>query len=129
MRRGGTLKAGKKTLAKLEAMLTAKNVYFRAKGWDNGDGIMWAPCQYCGGPMTLPEAHPHHKTPRSELRKAGILDLDAPSRLLMVHPDCHGHIHGWAMGRPKNEAAALEFAFVESHPANAENGKGIERLP
>lgn len=129
MKRGGPLKAGKKTLAKREAMRFALDSYFEKFGDGDLSIEPMAPCQYTGVYIFKSQAVPHHKTPRSELRKAGFTDLDAPHRLLIVSHDAHGKIHGWSMGRPKNEAAALEFSFVESHPANAENGRVIERLP
>ena len=85
-------------------------------------------CQYCGEELGE-EKHAHHKTPRSELRKAGIPDLDAPHRLLIVHPWCHAKIHAGGMGRPKEENAAAEFRFVETSDAHAGNGKTVRGIP
>ena len=80
------------------------------------------------------EAIAHHKTPRSEMRKAGIKDLDAPHRLLIASYKSHRKIHGhgkdgFGMGRPTDEREADEFKFVETSSANAENGQIIRGLP
>ena len=124
MERGKGIGPGKKAPACAAAKLAAIKMHFDR----HADGA-GAPCQYCGRTM-LPlreEVVAHHKTPRSEMRKAGVKDLDAPYRLLIIHRyRCHKKIHGGQQGRPKEQAAADEFRFVETSPINAETG-GITR--
>ena len=97
----------------------------RIKAMKDARGLL-THCQYCGIVFAADEGkEAHHKTPRSELRKLGVKDLDAPHRLLILHHECHVLIHNAGMGRPKDELAALEFRFVETSDANAENGKVV----
>ena len=118
MKRGKRMGPGKKTTARRTAMAHAIELHF-----DRHPDSLGAPCQYCGRTMLHDQAVAHHKTPCSELRKAGVEDLDAPHRLLIIHRwGCHTRIHGGGMGRPKDETAALEFRFVETSPASAANG-------
>jgi hypothetical protein len=123
MKRGKRLGPGKKTLARKAAMASAILSYFEQFGWLDDEGYRVAPCQVSGDPMRLEEANAHHKTARSELRKAGVKDLDAPHRLLICHYRRHlRFIHKGEMGRPKELDAARRFEKVELDPANAENG-------
>lgn len=131
MKRGGPLKAGKKTLARRVAISVAVKSYFDCFGYDL-DGEWVAPCQRCGQLMV--SAVPHHKTPRSELLKAGTKNPDAPHRLLMIHDLCHRKIHGrgrdgFGMGRPVDGPEADEFKAVETSPVNAETGGIIRAFP
>jgi hypothetical protein len=91
------------------------------------------------------DAIAHHKTPRSELRKAGVKDLDAPHRLIICDKRVHvAWVHDMQMGRPKvtvhmmtecpdgkeyalvDDDANRRFAIIEASPANASNGLAVE---
>lgn len=117
---------GKKKLAKDAATVAAILSYFDRKGWLEEDGHRLAPCQITGDPMPLELAHAHHKTPRSEMRKAGIKDLDAPHRLIIVNNRLHLDFIHRGMGRPKDEDRARRFALVEHCEQNAENALVME---
>ena len=128
MKRGGPMKPGKKSKMKSFSIMSAKEAYFGEEETK--------PCQYCGQGMDRESCVMHHKTPRSELRKAeDVIDPDAPQRLLAIHQKpCHRKIHGhgkdgFGMGRPTDAVEADEFSFVETSDCNAENGKIIQRLP
>lgn len=122
MKRGGRLKPGKKTLARKVAMKMALDTYFVKFGWFNDEGELVAHCQLSERVIYRHEAVPHHKTPRSELRKAGVIDLDAPHRLLILHHQTHSALHGYKMGRPTDPVLLEKFVQVETSIANAENG-------
>ena len=135
MKRGKRMGPGKKTKARKDAIEAAKVNYMDYFGdLDHETHEAFCPCQYCGKDIRGEWMTAHHKTPRSELRKQGVKDLDAAHRLLMVHAKCHRKIHGhgkdgFGMGRPTDEREADEFRAVETSPANAENGQIIQRLP
>jgi hypothetical protein len=138
MKRGKGLGPGKKKLAKDAATQAAILSYFHRFGWEEEPGTHKAPCQAGSGVITLvkifdehgnlkrfiTDANAHHKTPRSELRKAGVKDLDAPHRLLICHYAKHlRFIHQKGQsGRPKDPELARRFRVAETDPANAENG-------
>lgn len=126
LKRRKRLTAGKRTTARRDAMRAAVDAYFAAHGYFNGMEFT-ARCQLTGIPMTKVEAVAHHKTPRSEMRKAGITDLDAPERLLVCHHSAHMVLHGRQMGRPKAGPQAELFARVEASPVNAATG-GVVHL-
>ena len=122
-------KVGKNGKAHKDAIAYAFEYYFQRFGIVAG---VMASCQYCGECLLRTDADPHHKTPRSELRKAGVKDLDSHKYLMFVHPFCHKEIHGkgrdgYGMGRPTGEAGEW-FRVVETSPCNAENGLILERL-
>lgn len=121
LKRSKALKAGKRTQARLASMKGALDAYFSAHGY--WDGMEWvAVCQLTGQTMLRGEAVAHHKTPRSEMRKAGIKDLDAPERLLVCHHRAHMVIHGNGMGRPKADPQRAIFEQVEASKVNAATG-------
>lgn len=117
---------GKKTLAKQSAMHYAIYRYFQERGWENSEGEREAFCQVSHVFMTRGEAVAHHFTPRSELRKAGVEDLDAPHRLIICHWKAHNWLHAGGMGRPKGTEEARQFAIVEKDEANAVNGFAVK---
>ena len=127
MKRGKRLGPGKKTKAKRDALTAAFEAYYSLHGWKDAEGGRWVPCQLSGQPVSAGSANLHHKTPRSELRKAGVLDLDAPHRLLVCHYRLHlAFLHGGRMGRPAEGDAARRFAIAEQSPASAANGERVE---
>lgn len=132
MKRGKALSPGKKKRASDKAKRYAKLMYYHLRGWLTSEGYMVAPCQLCGKDMFFEDCRAHHKTPRSELNKAGAEALDAPELLLAVHGWCHTEIHGQTeskggdMGRPLQEAALDFFVKVESCEANCANGLRVE---
>ena len=126
LKRGKPMGPGKKTKAKAQAISLAVTDYFFTFGTQVGVGIM-APCQLTGRWIGPDQAIAHHKTPRSELRKQGVEDLDAPHRLLICSSMVHLlWLHRGAMGRPKLEADAARFLEAELSPANAETGGLVE---
>ena len=110
---------GKKSLARTAAINAAMDAYFAR--FPEGEAM----CQLTGFAITPETAVAHHKTPRSELRKAGVKDLDAPHRLLILHTLVHMRLHDWQMGRPQNLTALNRFELVEQSEANAENGRAV----
>ncbi len=128
LKRTKALGPGKKTRQRREVIHSAILKYFSKFGWLQDDQQV-APCQSCSGIMYLGTVHPHHKTPRSELRKAGAEDLDQPHRLLMVDFSCHRFIHNGMMGRPLGAVAEARFDKVEGCLANSENGEQIPWSP
>ena len=120
-------KLGKLGRAKQEAMHGALDAFFERYGWEGQDGRRQAFCQVSGRFMYKDHAHAHHKTPRSELRKLGVKDLDAPHRLVICHYETHlWFIHAGQMGRPKEGDPRRRFGVVEESAANAENGLSVE---
>ena len=123
LKRGKSLGPGKKTLAKQAAMKSATENYFSRFGETAASGY----CQLSNAPIYDFNVTAHHKTPRSEMRKAGIKDLDAPHRLLILHPLVHlFFLHAGAMGRPTDPIKAALFKAVEESPVNAETGGQVE---
>ena len=127
MKRGGKLKPGKKTLAKKAAMKMALDTYFLKFGAFDGDGKLVAHCQLSERTIERDEAIPHHKTPRSILRKEGVKDLDAPERLLILHWKVHMELHDHKMTRPTDPEKLERFIQVEQSAAHAGNGLTVER--
>lgn len=122
-RRTKRMGPGKKKLAQVAATTAAILSYFDRFGWLNEEGQRMAPCQMSGDPMHLEHANAHHKTPRSELRKAKVPDLDAPHRLLICHYRRHlAFLHGGKMGRHGDTDANRRLRLAELDEANAENG-------
>ncbi len=125
---------GKVAEAHSEAIERAMTAYFRNFGYVNDYGWRVARCQLSGLEVTRREAVAHHKTPASELRKAGVEDLDAPKRLLFMAKFKHRQLHGdrggdkMGMGRPTQPLKAV-FALVEMSTANMENGQPVELRP
>ncbi len=138
---------GKVKLEKNLNIAWAMAHYFNEHGWDH-DGERIAFDQITGAWLSVDEAHAHHKTPRSEARKLGEKDLDAPEKLIICGYRAHliwvhgGHGH---MGRPepcfdwlvlteadakaqafKKHAAYAHFSIVENSPANASNNLMVE---
>jgi hypothetical protein len=142
LKRTKRLGPGKKKLAKAAAMKAALLSYFDRFGWEDEPDTRKAPCQLSGVTLTLTkvrdeegnllgfhtDANAHHKRPRSEMRKAGVKDLDAPHRLLVVHYGLHlAFIHErGVMGRPKDPEKRRRFALVEQAEANAANGQRVK---
>jgi hypothetical protein len=128
MRRGKALGPGKKTHDKRKAMTASFEAYYARHGWEDSDGVRWVPCQLTGLPVSEGAANLHHKTPRSELRKAGCKNVDAPHRLIVCHYGLHlAFIHERnGMGRPKDPDKARRFAMVEQDAANSANGLQVK---
>lgn len=140
MKRGKPLGPGKKTLAKREAISSAILAYFNRFGWYDEGLERVAPCQVSGQPIRMEQANYHHRTPRSEMRKAGVKDLDAPHRGIVCHYRAHlQFVHGGQMGRPAypdgadklglwqgRTDAIRRFRIVENSTASAENGLAVE---
>lgn len=140
MKRNKRLGLGKKTLAKRAAIHAAITTYFMVYGWRDDEG----PCafdQVTGRFLRIENATAHHKVPRSELRKAGVLDLDAPHRLIIMNKRVHiAWVHDMQMGRPKGTderlicidnplgftEAARRFQIVQHSEANASNGLAVK---
>lgn len=136
---------GKKTQAKRLAMASAVLCYFSEFGWIDSGGGYVAFDQVTGRFLRIENATAHHKVPRSELRKAGVKDLDAPERLIIVDRQVHiAWVHDMQMGRPKvvthmvtecpdgkeyalvDDSANRRFAIIENSSANAYNGLAVE---
>lgn len=123
MKRGKALGPGKKTLEKRSNISSAIGRYFGHTEDTQAGGY----CQLSGAVIYDFNVVAHHKTPRSELRKVGIKDLDAPHRLLILHPKVHFFwLHDGQMGRPTDPLKAERFARIEASMANAENGQRVE---
>lgn len=118
LKRGKALGPGKKTKAKRASMRSALEWYFA--------GLEQQRCQLSGAIIYPGTAVAHHKTPRSELRKAGIKDLDAPERLLILHRRVHiKWLHANKQGRPKEWLEADRYKRIEESSANALNGQHV----
>jgi len=130
MRRKKPMGKGKKRITHNDAIRYAMDEYFERFGW-NEDGLRFVYCQLTGRKIIRAVAVMHHKTPRSEMRKAGITDLDAPRYLLCLSRGAHRLLHGngkgdkMGMGRPTIPFQADYFAMVEASEANAANGKAV----
>ena len=127
IKRTKRMKPGKKKLAHDAAIKMAKDSYFLRFGWINEAGDLVARCQLSERLIYPHEAVAHHKTPRSELRKDKVADLDAPHRLLILHHATHSALHGYAMGRPTDPVLLERFVAVEQSEANADNGLPVFR--
>ena len=121
LKRRKRLGPGKKSLARAAAIHAALDAYFSR--FPEGE----ARCQLSERIITRETAVAHHKTPRSELRKAGVEDVDAPHRLLILHEDTHIALHDYKMGRPQDPVALARFELVEQCEANAENALAVFR--
>lgn len=118
---------GKKGKARSEAIKGAVEAYFERFGWLDSEGFQAAFCQLTGRFIRLADANAHHKTPRSEMNKMGLKDLDAPHRLLICDYKAHlWFLHAGQMGRPKEGEARRRFEIAEFSTANAENGEAVE---
>jgi len=126
LKRSAPLKAGKKTLAKREALKGAIDGYFERIGFIE-DGIPYAYCQLSGRKIRREEAIPHHKRTRAILRKEGVKNLDDPKHLLILDPWVHMELHGHQMGIPKDPILRERFMAVADCKANALNGLPCER--
>lgn len=90
----------------------SKKQYFGLHGTD-------APCQMCGGPITLEASDGCHKVRRSKLPK-GIKKGhgEAPENMLVAHRDCHE----WSHHKREREN------FARESPVNARTG-GVVQWP
>jgi len=120
MKRNKPMGKGKKATLREAAVRAAKAHYF-------GTSILSA-CQISGMEISQGFCVAHHLTPRAELRKKGVENLDAAFRLIILHPFVHVWLHGGRnqMGRPRAERAARIFGFIENRGMNAFNKERTE---
>jgi hypothetical protein len=132
MKRSGPLGPGKKKVANATAMDRAEDLFFRNNGWLDEDDRLVAYCQVSGLIIYHGNTARHHKTPRSEMHKAGMEDaeMDAPHRLLICSPWVHLHfLHAGQQGRPTDPVLAERFRVAEESPAHAGNKLAVEWGP
>ena len=106
---------GKKAGLREIAVHAAKAHYF-------GTNIIGV-CQISGLEISQGWCVAHHLTPRAEMRKAGVENLDATFRLIILHPWVHTWLHGGPnkMGRPMAAKEAGIFRYIEKAEPNAFN--------
>jgi hypothetical protein len=125
---------GKVAVTRKRLMKAALASYFEKHGWEDGTRAF---DQVTGLVLRREDAVPHHKTPESELRKAGmgVGERNQPEKFIITHWAVHKtFIHAGQMGRPEDvvqgpsrdelkPVAGLEFGrrfrIIENSPANA----------
>ena len=110
---------GKKAGLREIAVHAAKAHYF-------GTNIIGV-CQISGWEISQGWCVAHHLTPRAEMREAGVENLDATFRLIILHPHVHIWLHGGqnSMGRPRDLYGLQRFMSVEQSGVNAFNKKMV----